>query len=181
MDHSVISAVLLPNAADSTRLVDCSAKINSRANSLIQLDSTYLPHITIAQFIAPAEEAGNLWKEIEHLVGNVTEITAAGINFHADSHTDTLWMDIHFVKSLAVAELQQQICQTAFAQNFKPSNSTGDSFRPHCTLALFAGHAIPALQMDDLELFNRVYTELTLAVGVNGKHWTFIEIKFPQR
>jgi|GEM_PF-5645059 len=180
MDQTVISAVLLPNADDSKRLVDCSASINSQADSLIQLDSTYLPHITIAQFIAPAEEAVNLWKEVEHLAGGVTEITAAGINFHIDNRDDMMWMDIHFVKSVAVAELQQQVCQTAFARSFKPSNSTGDSFRPHCTLALFPGHAIPALQLDDLELLTMTYTDLTFAVGINGKHWTFTEISFPR-
>jgi len=176
--ESVVSVVLLPNPADSAQLVDCSQLIHERTNSLIRLSDQFLPHISVAQFTAPAEEAAALWEQVRHLSAHVSELESAGLSFVPDAHEDGLWIELGFLRSTAASELQAQIIQSDFARQFKLHNHAGDSWRPHVTVGLVPGHSIPALNLAKLTIFKRSFQNLTLAVGINGEYWTFVETRF---
>lgn len=180
MNESVISVVLLPTEQDGEQLIELSNKINESAESLIKLGENFLPHITLVQFKAPPEETKNLWAEVQNLKRNVTSITSAGLSFVPDSRSDLMWVELSFLKSDLLRELQAEILGTAFAQKFGQNRGIADEYRPHCTLALLKNRTIPQLNIEGLRALKKNYESLTLAVGINGEHFTFTQAQYPR-
>ncbi len=175
----MISAVLLFSEADNNALVDFSKQINKRTDSLIKLDGHFLPHITLAQFAAPDESAEKLWQNIEYLKGGVNKLVSGGLTFAPTPQHNQLWVELQFLKSTALANLQSEILKTDFAADAElHSSGAGDNYRPHCTLALLKGQTISKLELPNVEIFKRGFSNLQLAVGLNGENFTFVDTKF---
>ena len=174
----IISAVLLPNEQDTERLIQHSVAINKRADSIIQLSNHYLPHVTVAQFIAPPEAAENLWEHVSRYKTHVTELISAGLVIVPSFEHNETWIELQFLKSAALAELQSIILKSEFANKYQLHSGTGDKYRPHCTLALLNGFTVPSLDLSKQVLFRRRFQDLKLAVGLNGENFTFVETKY---
>ena len=127
-EASVISVVLLPSAEDAAEMTRCSAAIGEAMPSAIRLGEEALPHITIAQFFAEPEEAPVLWKEVSQYQAAVSELTSIGLAFVPGRSRDETWVALDFMKSHAVATLQEAVLATKFARDHPMNNGSGDHY-----------------------------------------------------
>jgi hypothetical protein len=167
-----LSVVLLPAETDSRALIELSRLVATAQPSRIVLGSLALPHITVAQFEAPTDQAARLWAEVGQWRGQL-DLLSGGLNFTPDRARPQLWAELQFLKSAGLAELQAKVLATDFAQRYRLHNHAGDAYRPHCSLALYDGLTIPALDLSGISLFQRPFTGLSVAVGLNGDNFTF--------
>lgn len=175
-ERSMISVVLLPNQADTQALAACSAAIGHNTPSAIALGSGCLPHIIIVQFFAEADEAQQLWNEVQGYKDFVDELASVGVSFVPGRTRDETWAALTFMKSDAVAALQAAVLATGFAAAHQTNNGTGDSYWPHVTLALLSGRRTTALELGPHPICRRAFTNLTLAVGINGPNMTVARV-----
>jgi len=178
--ESVISVVLLPNAEDSRALTACSNVINGVAPSAVVLSGQCLPHITVAQFFAPTDKMGDLWQEVQQYKDTVSELTSIGLAFVPGRSRDETWAALDFMKSRAIATLQEAVLATRFARNHPMNNGSGDQYWPHVTLALFGGRQAVGLPLTPFPIFRRQFGGLRLAVGVNGPNLTLATVVAPE-
>lgn len=174
----MISAVLLFNEDDNRELIKLSKQVNEQTRSLIKLNNHFLPHITLVQFNEPNESTVRLWHDIEHLKQEVRELTSSRLHCKPSPKHNQAWIELDFIKSEILGQLQDKIIKTDFAMNSQSHNKVGDDYHPHCTLALLEGQQIPELEIKNTVVLNREFTNLTLAVGLNGENFTFVETKF---
>jgi hypothetical protein len=180
MDRPVVSVVLLPNGEDSKAVTECSAAISQATHSLITLDESHLPHISVAQFFAPYEAASALWEEMNHLKTEVSELVSTGISFIPGRERERTWVELGFLKAAALVELQEQVLQTNFASKYELhiGTGTGDAYRPHITMALLDAKRSVGIDLAPYPIFSRPLTGLRFVVGINGENYTFTKALF---
>jgi len=181
MERSAITVVLLPNAKDSKQLVACSTALGRQHDSLIALGPSALPHVTVAQFYAPESAALELWKQVSHLPAKVTELRSTAFCYFPESNRRMTWIELGFLKTVAVNELHTAVLQTEFARTHEIRSRRGDEFRPHCTLGLAEGKGTFPFDLAPYDIFGRAFTDVTLSVGVNGDDFTYSRALFPER
>lgn len=174
----IISVVLLPNSEDSQALIEYSKRLADRAFTAIQLGADMaIPHITVAQFEVEQDITERLWQSVRSLRSLVTEMSSTGLGLVPGRIRSESWVELLMLKSEALRGLQQDVSESSFCQDYSIKSSYGDTYRPHCTLGLLAGFTIPELDLES-SIFNHQYTGLTLAAGINGKNYTFDQIRF---
>jgi len=169
----IVSANFIPNEQDSRALVECSQRLFEAQPGLIQLGPGCLPHITIAQFVVTGEaEAKVLQEQTKQLAPESWSLKSAGLSFIPDWHDGKTWIELQFLKSQAITELQTIVLQTDFATTHELHSSASDLYRPHCTLGLLKTQTLPLLNLATFTIFNRMFEQLQFAIGINGDNFT---------
>lgn len=171
---SYISVALLPNQADSSELVTCSESLSKATKSAIVLGPHALPHLTVTRFAVAESAIEELRTDLHKLSTKITTLLSGGLRFTPDPVEDRTWVDVQFLKPATLDVLQAEIASIPFAQKHRIHNKQGDVYAPHCTLALLEGKKVPAMDISSFDLFRRPFTELQLAVGVNGDNLTLL-------
>lgn len=179
MEHSTVTAVLLPNRKDTLTLIEASRILSSRVSSLIRLGESELPHITLVQFPAELEQTQALWQSISGLTARIVELQPTTLAAIPDNANDVTWLELQFEKSAAIRELQRSILESEFGQSHQAINGVGEAFRPHVTLGLVQGNGVAEDVFDNLPSFEQIFTGLKVAVGVNGPNYTFNHADYP--
>jgi len=171
----IVSAVLLFERDD----VDVLCRLSSRLNeSLIYLDGTNLPHITVAQFEAPFDQTKSLWDETEGFGNLVSKVISAGVSFVPTPNNNETWVELQILKTQALQDLQDKILDTKFARNHQMIAGKNNQYRPHITIGLLKGYQSQAIDLSEFtDLFRREFT-VRLAVGPNGENFTFSKEQF---
>jgi len=142
------------------------------------LSAIAIPHLTITRFAAPAEALPELKQEMYQFADSITSLHSWGLRFTPDAHQNEMWVDLQFLKSPSLSELQASIAKTDFAHKYAIHNKQGDIYLPHCTLTILEGKIIPVLDISSFNLFHRDFEGLRLAVGINGDHLTLATAQF---
>lgn len=171
--NEVVSVVLVPEGKDSDIFYRLSTMI---PGSLFKLDEKHIPHITIAQFLAPFSQLSRLENEMIDLNGRACEVVFGGLNFVPDTSRDETWVELTVLKSEHLLNLQKRVLGTQFAKDFELQNRrVDDTYRPHMTLGLLKGSAsIPEIDLKDTAAILRRTVNVKVAVGKNGEFFSFV-------
>ena len=175
MEEQYLSVILLLSDQDESMVRALSAAVCAGGQAISRLDSAHMPHLTVARFVAPPEEARSLWDEVQKHRGMLGTLTSEGLCFSPYSDGDNTWAMLQFKHSNWLDELQRAATTGDFASHHPVNNKTGEAYNPHCTLALLGGTSTPQVDLSKFPLFRREFSELSLAVGVNGPHQSVIE------
>lgn len=171
----MISLVLLPSETDTEQIIALSERLSG---SQIALGNEALPHITVALFDAPAEDAASLWHDTKDLLKSSLHLTSGGLGFVLSREGGRVWVELQFLNTSHLIELQRDVLETAYGKSNSPLNAIGAGYRPHCTIGLLSGESSSQVTMDGLPVFQRVFKDMRLAVGVNGENFAFAQPLF---
>lgn len=178
MREQYLSVVLFLNKEDEGIVRACSEAVCASRQLVSRLDTVRMPHLTVARFEAPSEEASSLWGEVQGYRHMISTLISGGLCFSPYSDGDKTWAMLQFKRSNWLDELQRRVITGDFANRYPINNKIGEAYNPHCTLALLEGTVTPQVDLGKFPLFRREFSGFMLAVGINGPYQTIAEVPY---
>lgn len=148
-------------------------KINNKSDFCLSDNS--LPHLTILQFEADTSILNEFWNAINQFDLKLVKLELAGLTFlpSKDGH---IWLEISVLKSNELIRLQEAAC--SLVGNSKIHSGTGNSYRPHITIA----RALDRQEMPPLMIDNNVVRRKgvigSVSVGISGPNYQYVNSLF---
>ncbi|NOD85912.1 MULTISPECIES: hypothetical protein [unclassified Ruegeria] len=171
---SALAFVLAFGDTENKEWISYSELSKNSYTSEFALGEDYLPHATIVQFRGSVGDANMIWKEATSKGLNGTiEVVAAGMCFLPAPDNSEVWIEVPFLKSEALSQLQDSLLGLDSLAGREILNGCGDSFRPHVTLGYTSEEAVLRVSGLDLpgSLLRRKFTA-RVALADTGPHYS---------
>lgn len=174
--------ILLPDhpAANST-LSAYAERVTAGVPTIMRIDETCLPHVTLVHVDATREQAAELWDRSVASVSPVTEVKPSGLQFGTFPPGDRylpqggVYVGLEAVRRTALEAAHRRVLEHARDLGLPVLSGAGEDFRPHVTLAALETTEHVAAPLPPTEVMAPFGARL--AWGEMGPYGTFSRIE----